>query len=219
MRYWLGRSPGKVRIWLESERATVRLYPVRYLTDHEGYGRAMVSLAPRSLLAPETEYSLMVDVPSEDWSGELATFETTGEVDGVAPRWRSRPRYEDEEHTFHGRLTEYDGLLEVGITAWPHGGGKARRTFILFDLDQRCIPGPTADYNVAIYNAQCIDAEERELKNAICDTLYYFPDWRPEGTSYDITIDLRDIAGNLRRIRAPSGRVGLDEPIGLCLAL
>jgi len=217
--YWLGNTPRKVRVWLESEGSKVRLFPIRYLTDHDGYGRAMVTLAARGLLAAGTEYRLTTDVPSEGWSGELATFVTTDEVDSAAPRWSSRPSYRGEAHAFLGRLTEHEGLLEVGITAWPHGGGKARRTFILFDLEQKCIPGPTADYNVAIYNSQCIDAEERAIDNAICDTLYYFPDWRPEGTTYDVTIDLRDIAGNLRRIRGPAGRVGLDEPLGLCLAM
>jgi hypothetical protein len=217
--YWLWSSPGKVRIWLESDGREVRLYPVRYVTDHDGYGRAMVSLAARSLLAAHTEYRLMVEVESEGWQGELAVFTTTDEVDRTAPRWSSRPTFDSAERTFFGRLTEYDDIVEIGFTAWPHGGGRARRTFILFDLDQKCIEGPTADYNVAIYNSQCIDAEERELRNAICDTLYYFPPWRPEGTLYDITVDLRDLAGNVRRIRKPAARIDVGEPFGLCLEL
>lgn len=216
---WLGRSPRKVRIRLESERGAVRLHPVRYVTDHDGYGRAMVSLAARGLLAPFTEYRLVVDVPSEGLNGELATFTTTDRIDRAPPRWRSRPDYDAADRTFRGRIAEREGLVEVGITVWPRGKGRARRTFVLFDLEQQCIEGPTVDYNVVIYNSQCVDSEERAREGAVCDTLYYFPPWRPEGTLYDVTIDLRDLAGNLRRIRRPAARIEIGEPFGLCLEM
>lgn len=215
----LGRSPGEVRISLESDAGSVRLRPVRYLTDHDGYGRAMVSLAPGRLLAPRTAYRLVVDVRAWGWREELAAFVTTAEVDRTAPRWSAKPDFDPVERRFVGRLVDPGDFVEVGFTVRPRAGGIARRTFVLFDLAQQCIDGPTADYNVAIYNSQCVDAEELEQDQAACDTLYYFPAWRRAGAIYDVAIELRDLAGNVRRLRVPAARIDLDAPFGLCLEI
>ena len=215
----LGRQPHEARARLVADGGAVPLKPGRYFTDHDGYGRAMVSLVPARLLAPDTTYRLVVDVPSAGWSEQLASFTTSDEVDRTAPRWRTPPVHETAENALVGRLTEYEDLIELEVIARPRAGGRARRTFVLFDLAQQCIEGPTADYNVAIFNSQCIPEEEQQRRGAICDTLYYFPPWRPEGTLYDVTIDLRDLAGNLRRIHRPAARIEIGEPFGLCLEM
>ena len=148
---------------------------------------------------------------------ELATFVTTTEIDRAAPRWTSEPVFRREDRTIVGRLANYDDIIEVDFIVRPKAGGKARKTFILFDLAQKCIQGPTADYYVAIYNSQCLDDEDQKLQDAICDTLYYFSGWLTDGAEYVVRVELRDLAGNLRRLSMVAGSIDLDEPFGLCL--
>lgn len=215
----LGNTPAKISARLESAAGPVPLRPRRYLTDHDGYGRAMIGLVPARLLEPDTEYRLVVDVPAEGWHEQLATFVTTREIDRVAPRWLAEPAFDQTDRTFIGRIDAADELIEVVFTARPRGGGAPRKTFVLFDLTQRCIEGPTADYRVVIFNSQCDDMEERQRPGAVCDSLYYFIGWRGEAARYRISAEVRDLSGNLRRARRAAAAIDLDSPFGLCLEL
>jgi hypothetical protein len=216
----LGNTPDKVRARLVSSGSRIPLRPVRYIYDPDGYGRAMISLAPRRLLEAQTEYELVVDVPSADWSATLASFVTTEQVDRDAPRWGSRPVFEPADRMFVGRLAELDDIVEVDFIVRPVAGGRARRTFVLFDQLQECIEGPTVDYRVAIFNSQCVLADDEEGRpGALCDTLYYFPGWRHDRARYVVRVELRDLAGNVRRLRSRVASIDLLEPFGVCLEI
>lgn len=185
-----------------------------YDDDEGGYGRSILTLAPKKLLKAAQTYKLVM-TDRHPKAGvktyTLGSWKVSGRIDSGAPRWRGKPSVAPRKTTYYGvepsviiSLKDED-LLEVVAELQPvrrglGKGGKAKRLIIVFDKSRWCPQGATASYPVAIVRSNCPTPGK---PTEICHRMAVWQTSKDVGKRYRIRLKARDLAGNERR--APGG--------------
>jgi len=208
-----------LKVYFQDDRGKrVQVRKTDFYEDHEGgYGNAVLVVRPERMLAANTTYELVAEYLA--WSREkekeevwtpvtIATYRTTSEVDREKPRWRARPTSETREEEDYDRRRKHDvvlapvarehELLHLVVELAPLGKGKKKRILLVYDPSRLCPQGPTADYGVAVANANCPTQGE---SGEICHTgtMYDMGKAEDSGRKFRVKLTAVDIAGNKRK--------------------